>query len=177
MLAGVHHEQAPLGQLSVAAKDRVGVEHDVVGFQWTVPRGSSPCSVRSALRGSKVVAMAWCCQRAEISYVSNAGMVPADVYELAWAGDPRISPDGRTVAFTVTRVDQDANDYRSAIYLAATDRSTAPRRLTSGEKRDGSPRWSPDGSELAFVSKAEPGTRASCTSCHWPAVRRGASQT
>jgi len=79
-------------------------------------------------------------------------MVPADVYELAWAGDPRISPDGRTVAFVVTRIDKKQNDYRSAIYLAATDRSTSPRRLSSGEKRDGSPRWSPDGTELAFVS-------------------------
>ena len=82
--------------------------------------------------------------------VSN--MVPADVYELAWAGDPRISPDGRTVAFVVTRIDKEQNDYRSAIYLAPADRSTPPRRLTSGEKRDGSPRWSPDGTELAFVS-------------------------
>jgi dipeptidyl aminopeptidase/acylaminoacyl peptidase len=80
------------------------------------------------------------------------GMAPEDVYDLAWAGDPRISPDGRTVAFVVTRVDKDANDYSAAIYLAPTDRSTPPRRLTSGEKRDGSPRWSPDGSELAFVS-------------------------
>ena len=79
-------------------------------------------------------------------------MVPADVYELAWAGDPRISPDGRTVAFVVTRIDKEQNDYRSAIYLAPADRSTPPRRLTSGEKRDGSPRWSPDGTELAFVS-------------------------
>jgi dipeptidyl aminopeptidase/acylaminoacyl peptidase len=83
------------------------------------------------------------------------GMVPADVYELAWAGDPRISPDGSTVAFTVTRVDGEANDYRSAVYLAPTDRSTPPRRLTSGEKRDGSPRWSPDGGELAFVSNRD----------------------
>ena len=81
-----------------------------------------------------------------------AGMAPEDVYELAWAGDPRISPDGRIVAVVVTRVDREANDYRSSIYLAPTDRSSAPRRLTSGEKRDGSPRWSPDGRELAFVS-------------------------
>jgi dipeptidyl aminopeptidase/acylaminoacyl peptidase len=79
-------------------------------------------------------------------------MLPEDVYELAWAGDPRISPDGTTVAFVVNRVDKEQNDYRSAIYLAAADRSTPPRRLTSGEKRDGSPRWSPDGTELAFVS-------------------------
>ena len=82
-------------------------------------------------------------------------MVPEDVYELAWAGDPRISPDGSTVAFTVTRIDREANDYRSAIYLAPADRSTPPRRLTSGEKRDGSPRWSPDGHELAFASNRD----------------------
>ena len=83
------------------------------------------------------------------------GIVPEDVYELAWAGDPRISPDGSTVAFTVTRIDREANDYRSAIYLAPADRSTPPRRLTSGEKRDGSPRWSPDGHELAFASNRD----------------------
>ena len=82
-------------------------------------------------------------------------MVPEDVYELAWAGDPRISPDGSTVAFTVTRIDREANDYRSAIYLAPADRSTPPRRLTSGEKRDDSPRWSPDGRELAFASNRD----------------------
>jgi dipeptidyl aminopeptidase/acylaminoacyl peptidase len=82
-------------------------------------------------------------------------MVPEDVYELAWAGDPRVSPDGSTVAFTVTRIDREANDYRSAIYLAPADRSTPPRRLTSGEKRDGSPRWSPDGRELAFASNRD----------------------
>jgi dipeptidyl aminopeptidase/acylaminoacyl peptidase len=79
-------------------------------------------------------------------------MAPDDVYELAAASDPRLSPDGSTVAFVVTRVDRSENDYRSAIFLAATDGSSPPRRLTSGEKQDAAPRWSPDGTELAFVS-------------------------
>jgi dipeptidyl aminopeptidase/acylaminoacyl peptidase len=79
-------------------------------------------------------------------------MAPEDVYELAWASDPRLSPDAESVAFVVNRIDRAENDYRSAIFLAPTDRSAPPRRLTSGEKQDAAPRWSPDGSELAFAS-------------------------
>jgi Tol biopolymer transport system component len=86
-------------------------------------------------------------------------MLPDDVYDLAWAGDPRLSPDGRTVAFVVTRIDREANDYRSAIFLAPVDRSSPPRRLTSGEKADAAPRWSPDGRELAFVSSRADDTK------------------
>ena len=79
-------------------------------------------------------------------------MAPDDIYELVAASDPRLSPDGATVAFVVTWIDRAENDYRSAIFLAPIDGSSQPRRLTSGEKRDVAPRWSPDGSELAFVS-------------------------
>ena len=40
-----------------------------------------------------------------------------DVYELSWVSDPRIAPDGRSVAFVVWRVDREADDVRSAIWL------------------------------------------------------------
>src|SRR6266487_1929297 len=84
-----------------------------------------------------------------------AGMVPEDVYELTGAAEPRLSPDGRTVAYSVWSVDREENTYRSAIWLAAVDGSTPPRRFTSGTKRDGGARWSPDGSMLAFASNRE----------------------
>jgi dipeptidyl aminopeptidase/acylaminoacyl peptidase len=77
---------------------------------------------------------------------------PADIGALVDVGDPRVSPDGRTVAYVVTTIDLDANEYRSRVWLAAADGSSAPRPLTAGEGRDARPRWSPDGRSLAFVS-------------------------
>jgi dipeptidyl aminopeptidase/acylaminoacyl peptidase len=82
-------------------------------------------------------------------------MRPEDLYELTWVGDPRVSPDGRTVAYVVSSVDREENKYRSAIWLAAADGSTPPRRFTAGEKQDVAPRWSPDGARLAFLSSRE----------------------
>ena len=81
-----------------------------------------------------------------------AGMVPRDVFALTAAADPRLSPDGSTVAFLVGSVDGETNAYRSAVWLAAVDGAEPPRRFTAGEKNDADPRWSPDGSRLAFVS-------------------------
>src|SRR6266536_1380285 len=80
---------------------------------------------------------------------------PSDIYELSWADDPRIAPDGSAAAFVVWRVDREANDYSSAIWLVPLDGSGEARRFSSGEKQNLAPRWSPDGSQLAFASNRE----------------------
>ena len=65
-----------------------------------------------------------------------------------------VSPDGRRVAYSVSTPDVEANTSRSAIWMVTLSDSGAgePRRMTSGEKRDSDPRFSPDGQRLAFLS-------------------------
>src|SRR5215218_10563639 len=82
------------------------------------------------------------------------GMQPREVYELTGVSDVRLRPDGGEVAFVVWSIDAEANEYRQSIWLAPTDRSAPPRQFTAGPN-DAQPRWSPDGTRLAFVSKRD----------------------
>jgi dipeptidyl aminopeptidase/acylaminoacyl peptidase len=78
-------------------------------------------------------------------------MRPRDVYELTGPSDPRLRPGGDEVAYVVWWIDEEENEYRQAIWLTARDGSSPPRQFTAGPK-DAQPRWSPDGTQLAFVS-------------------------
>ncbi len=79
-------------------------------------------------------------------------VVPNDLYALQFVGDPQPSPGGSHVVFVVTTADAAENDYRSRIWLVATDGNAEPTPLTAEAKKDTSPRWSPDGTRLVFVS-------------------------
>ncbi|MGD8412665.1 MAG: S9 family peptidase [Candidatus Latescibacterota bacterium] len=83
----------------------------------------------------------------------------ADLYALKNVADPQCSPDGKRVAFTVTEHDMQEGKSNSDIYLMDVDGSNL-RRMTSNEKADYHPRWSPDGKYLLFVSTRENGAQA-----------------
>ena len=77
-----------------------------------------------------------------------------DVIALRTVADPQLSPDGKWVAYTVSRADLDQNAADADIWLAST-LGEFPSRLTTNKKSDTSPRWSPDGKRLAFISARE----------------------
>jgi dipeptidyl aminopeptidase/acylaminoacyl peptidase len=82
-------------------------------------------------------------------------MRPDDIACLTDVSEPRVSPDGTVIACVVTTVDLEKNSYRKRVWAAPADGSESPRPLTNGEHQDTLPRWSPDGTRLAFVSHRE----------------------
>jgi dipeptidyl aminopeptidase/acylaminoacyl peptidase len=74
-----------------------------------------------------------------------------DMLAMDRISDPRVSPDGKSVAFTVRVTDVEGNRGRTDIWIAAMDGSKA-RKLTAHEANDSDARWMPDGKSLVFLS-------------------------
>jgi dipeptidyl aminopeptidase/acylaminoacyl peptidase len=81
-----------------------------------------------------------------------------DLFALREVDDPRASPDGQWVAYTVKTLDAKQDASNTQLYMAPFT-GGAPVTLTTGKKSATAPRWSPDGRYLAFLSDRD-GKRA-----------------
>ena len=84
-----------------------------------------------------------------------------DIFEVKTVADPRISADGAWVAYTVSQMDRKDDTSDTDIYMIPTvaslrqGQADGAIRLTSSKKPETSPRWSPDGRSLAFLSSRD----------------------
>jgi len=74
-----------------------------------------------------------------------------DMLAMKRVSDPRVSPDGSRVAFTLRTTDLHANRGRTDVWVVPTAGGD-PVQLTSDPENDSHPRWSEDGESLLFLS-------------------------
>lgn len=80
-----------------------------------------------------------------------------DALEQPVLSDPQLAPGGRQIAFVIDRADWKANRRIGHIFRINTD-GTSQVQLTFGERGESSPRWSPDGTSIAFTARRDADT-------------------
>ena len=93
-----------------------------------------------------------------LNFLAIAGITqdtfkPLDVYDLEFAIDPQFSPDASKIVYARSFMDIMTDQRLSNLWII-DDLGSNHRALTTGTQRHTSPRWSPDGLKIAYLSNS-----------------------
>jgi dipeptidyl aminopeptidase/acylaminoacyl peptidase len=107
------------------------------------------------MRAKNVIVMGVCLLLTSAMFAQKRSITEKDLFNFVWIGDTQISPDGSRAVYVQVTVNAKRDGYDTALYLLDTTQPMIPaRRLTNGP-RDAQPRWSPDGTQIAFTRALE----------------------
>ncbi len=89
-------------------------------------------------------------------HAQRAPLANEDIFDIEYASDVQISPDATTVAYVRYAMSIMRDRREGRLWLVSADGSVH-RKLTSEDRSESSPRWSPDGTRIAFVSGSDEG--------------------
>ncbi|OLS33683.1 S9 family peptidase [Bacillus sp. MRMR6] len=82
---------------------------------------------------------------------AKRGIVSDDLFQLTSVTNPQFAPDGQSFVYVQTTIDEEKDEYISNLYVQRLE-DKKPVQWTFGTARNHSPRWSPDGTQLVFIS-------------------------
>ncbi len=108
------------------------------------------------LIASKIASAALLLCAASLAQGAKPVLKPVDVFDLQWAADPQISPDGRSIAYVRMSFDVKTDRPRGTVWMVGADGRHARPLPNSAPSR--APRWSPDGTRLAYLAAGADGS-------------------
>jgi dipeptidyl aminopeptidase/acylaminoacyl peptidase len=91
---------------------------------------------------------------AAAAFAQKRPITHEDVWLMKRVGEPVVSPDGKSILFSLTEPDYDSAKQSADLWVVSAS-GGAPRRLTFTKAPESGAVWSPDGTRLAFVTRRE----------------------